>query len=64
VLLTARPGRVSQVYPVDLGRPRGLEVRTSRAYGALLETIWSRLREEVVRAMAEDRGSDSRAPGA
>src|SRR5439155_1156074 len=45
VLLTARPGRVSQIYPVDLGRPRALEVRASPAYGALLEKIWSRLRE-------------------
>src|SRR5215470_1217126 len=59
VLLTARPGRVSQIYPVDLGRPRGLEVRASPAYGALLETIWSRLREEVVRAIAADRGAGS-----
>ena len=58
VLLTARPGRVSEVYPVDLGRPRGLEVRASPAYGALLEKIWSRLREEVVRAIADDRGSE------
>jgi NitT/TauT family transport system ATP-binding protein len=56
VLLTARPGRVSQIYPVDLGRPRGLEVRGSAAYGALLDKLWSQLREEVVRAMAEDRG--------
>jgi NitT/TauT family transport system ATP-binding protein len=63
VLLTARPGRVSQIYPVDLGRPRGLEVRTSPAYGALLETIWSRLREEVVRAIAADRGDDTGAVG-
>ena len=57
VLLTARPGRVSQIFPVDLGRPRGLEVRASPAYGALLEKIWSQLREEVVRAMAEERES-------
>ena len=56
VLMTARPGRVSQVFPVDLGRPRGLEARASHAYGALLEKIWSHLREEVVRAMDEDRG--------
>jgi ABC-type nitrate/sulfonate/bicarbonate transport system ATPase subunit len=55
VLLTARPGRVSQIFPVDLGRPRGLEVRGSQAYGALLDKIWSQLREEVVRAMAEER---------
>jgi NitT/TauT family transport system ATP-binding protein len=57
VLMTARPGRVSQVFPVDLGRPRGLEARTSHVYGALLEKIWSHLREEVVRAMDEDRGA-------
>jgi NitT/TauT family transport system ATP-binding protein len=59
VLLTARPGRVSQVFSVDLGRPRGLEVRASHAYGEILATIWSQLREEVVRAMAEERGGES-----
>ncbi len=58
VLLTARPGRVSQIFPVELGRPRGLEVRGSPEYGTLLEKIWSHLREEVVRAMAEERGGD------
>ena len=58
VLLSARPGRVSRIYPVELGRPRGLEVRASPAYGALLETIWSELRHEVVRAMAADRGTE------
>lgn len=55
VLLTARPGRVSQIFPVALGRPRGLEVRGSQEYGTLLEKIWSHLREEVVRAMADER---------
>jgi NitT/TauT family transport system ATP-binding protein len=55
VLMTARPGRVSQEFPVELGRPRGLEIRASPAYGVLLEKIWSQLREEVVRAMGEDR---------
>ena len=54
-LMTARPGRVSEVFPVDLGRPRGLEIRGSPAYGVLLEKIWSQLREEVVRAMDGDR---------
>jgi NitT/TauT family transport system ATP-binding protein len=58
VLLTARPGRVSQVFPVDLGRPRGLEVRASPAYGALLDKVWTQLREEVVRAMAEERHAE------
>jgi NitT/TauT family transport system ATP-binding protein len=60
VLLTARPGRVSQIFPVDLGRPRGLEIRATQAYGGLLEKIWSELRQEVLRAMAEERGTESR----
>jgi NitT/TauT family transport system ATP-binding protein len=59
VLLTARPGRVSQVFAVDLGRPRGLEIRGSQAYGLLLEKIWSQLREEVLRVMAEERDPGS-----
>ncbi len=59
VLLTARPGRVSRVFPVDLGRPRGLEIRASPAYGALLEKLWSELRDEVVRAMSEERSADA-----
>jgi NitT/TauT family transport system ATP-binding protein len=56
VLMTSRPGRVRQVFPVDLGRPRGLEIRSSQAYGVLLEKIWSQLREEVLRVMDEERG--------
>jgi NitT/TauT family transport system ATP-binding protein len=64
VLLSARPGRVSRIYPVELGRPRGLEVRAAPGYGALLETIWAQLREEVVRAMAEDRGASADGSGA
>ena len=60
VLLTARPGRVSQTFPVDLGRPRGLEVRSTQAYGLLLEKIWSQLREEVLRAMVAERSLENR----
>jgi NitT/TauT family transport system ATP-binding protein len=55
VLMTARPGRVSQVFPVELGRPRGLEIRSSPAYGVLLEKIWSELRDEVLKSMDADR---------
>ena len=55
VLMTARPGRVSQVFPVDLGRPRGLEIRGSPAYGVLLEKIWTELRDEVLKSMDADR---------
>jgi NitT/TauT family transport system ATP-binding protein len=50
VLLTARPGRVRRVVPVPLGRPRGLEVRASAEFGALVDKIWADLREEVLRS--------------
>lgn len=54
VLLTARPGRVKQVFPVDLGRPRGLEVRASPGFWALLDKVWAELREEVLRTIREE----------
>jgi NitT/TauT family transport system ATP-binding protein len=56
-LLTSRPGRIKHTFPVNLGRPRGLEVRASPDFGALVDKIWAELREEVVRASAEDAGA-------
>jgi NitT/TauT family transport system ATP-binding protein len=53
-LVTARPGRIKQVFPVGLGRPRGLEARALPDFGALVEKIWAELRDEVVRAAGED----------
>jgi len=50
-LLSARPGRVKQIFSVDLGRPRGLEVRASPEFGALLDKVWGDLRDEVLRTM-------------
>jgi NitT/TauT family transport system ATP-binding protein len=55
VLLTARPGRVKRVFPVSLGRPRGLEARASPGFGALVDQIWAELREEVVRSAEAER---------
>jgi len=55
VLLTARPGRIKQVFPVALGRPRGLEARASPEFGTLTEKIWAELRDEVLRAAAAER---------
>ena len=55
-LLTSRPGRIKQLFPVTLGRPRGLEVRASPDFGALVDKIWTELRDEVLRATADDAG--------
>jgi NitT/TauT family transport system ATP-binding protein len=40
VVLSARPSQVKQVIPVGLGRPRQRDVRHSREFQALEDTIW------------------------
>jgi NitT/TauT family transport system ATP-binding protein len=55
-LLTARPGRIKRVFPVPLGRPRGLEARAAPEFGTLLEKLWAELREEVLSAAEAERG--------
>lgn len=52
-LLTSRPGRIKHVFPVTLGRPRGLEMRAAPDFGALVDKVWRELRDEVVRAAAD-----------
>jgi NitT/TauT family transport system ATP-binding protein len=46
VLLSSRPGRVVEEFPVPMGRPRRID---SPEVAALAATITDRLREEVVR---------------
>lgn len=48
-VLSARPGRLKQVYKVDLPRPRVMaEVRYDPAFIELSKQIWNDLREEAV----------------
>ncbi|WP_233629731.1 ABC transporter ATP-binding protein [Amycolatopsis sp. WAC 04197] len=46
-LMTARPGRVEEVYDVPFGHPRTPDLRKSPEFVALEEQIWDRLRGEV-----------------
>ena len=46
VLLSSRPGRVAEIFDIDIDRPRTLD---SADVAALAATITARLREEVVR---------------
>jgi NitT/TauT family transport system ATP-binding protein len=48
VVMTASPGRIKAIYPIDLPRPRSVtEIRFHPDFGRLYETIWTDLKDEV-----------------
>lgn len=53
-LMTARPGQIKQIYPIDLPRPRTLALRTTLRFNQLVQTIWDDLVEEVNRAREQE----------
>jgi NitT/TauT family transport system ATP-binding protein len=58
VVMTAQPGRIKAVVPVDFPRPRSaVELRGDPRFGALQLSIWRMLEDEVraARLQAEDR---------
>ena len=52
VVMTARPGRIKAVVPVDLPRPRSLDDVNSHAFGDLFNRIYHLIKEEVEKSMA------------
>jgi NitT/TauT family transport system ATP-binding protein len=54
VVITAGPGTVKAVFPIDLPRPRGAvqDIRFAPRFLELYRMIWEALREEVARAYA------------
>ncbi|KZD22567.1 mannosyltransferase [Tardiphaga robiniae] len=58
MVMTAGPGRIKTIVPVNLPRPRKVvELRHTPAYGELVYDIWAQLREEVDRARSREPGS-------
>jgi NitT/TauT family transport system ATP-binding protein len=53
VVMTARPGRIKEVIAIDLPRPRSLEMVNSKQFGALFDRTFHLIREEVMKAMAQ-----------
>ncbi len=53
IVMTARPGRIKEVLPVDLPRPRSLEMVNSKAFGSLFDRAFHLIREEVMTSMAQ-----------
>src|SRR5436190_12727514 len=53
VVMTARPGRIKEVIPVDLPRPRSLEMVNSKEFGALFDRTFHLIREEVSKSLEQ-----------
>ena len=53
VVMTARPGRVKEVIPVGLARPRSLEMVNTKEFGGLFDRVFHLIREEVMTSMAQ-----------
>ncbi|MGH6976652.1 MAG: ABC transporter ATP-binding protein [Stellaceae bacterium] len=53
VVMTARPGRIAAEFPVELARPRTLEMLHGPSFGSLFDRIYGLLRDQVMRSMAE-----------
>jgi NitT/TauT family transport system ATP-binding protein len=51
VLMSAQPGRIMQIYDIDLPRPRSIETMNLPRFSEYRATIWDKLSREVTRAM-------------
>jgi len=50
LIMTANPGTVKEIITVDLPRPRDIiAIRTTAEYNQIFQTVWSMLREEVLK---------------
>lgn len=50
IVMTAHPGKIKIIIPVDLPRPREIaEIRTTLHYNELFQKIWYNLKDEVIK---------------
>ena len=47
IVFAARPGRLREIVPIDLPRPRAFSIKRSREFVAYVDHIWSLLEQEV-----------------
>jgi NitT/TauT family transport system ATP-binding protein len=54
MVMTARPGRIKEVLPVDLPRPRSFEMVNSKTFGGLYDRAFHLIREEVMKTLRQE----------
>ena len=54
VVLGRRPGRVKEIIPVDLPRPRDLSMKRTAAFGAYVDQVWNLIENDVRASIDED----------
>jgi NitT/TauT family transport system ATP-binding protein len=52
-VMSFRPGRIKRLVEIDLPRPRTSDIVSTDRFGRLVGEIWSELRDEALRGMAE-----------
>jgi NitT/TauT family transport system ATP-binding protein len=57
IVMTARPGRIKEVLPVKLPRPRSVEMIGTPEFGALFDHAFRLIRDEVTKAMTEQNAA-------
>jgi NitT/TauT family transport system ATP-binding protein len=57
VIMTARPGRIKEIIPVDLPRPRSIELVNTKRFGELFDHAFHLIREEVTASMQQSEGA-------
>ena len=50
IVFASRPGRVKEIVPIDLPRPRSFAVKRTREFVAYVDKIWKLLEQEVFNA--------------
>jgi NitT/TauT family transport system ATP-binding protein len=48
VVLSANPGRVREIVPVNLARPRSLDVKHTVEFTEIVDSIWQLIKHEVL----------------
>ncbi len=54
MVMTARPGRIKEILPVDLRRPRSFDMVNTKTFGELYDRAFHLIREEVMKTMRQE----------